>query len=69
MTLKSFVVQRGDQWWIYVEGSRLGPFPERKTAVRAAIALAKMHERAGGAVEVSADEPGMPVLYKTESSG
>jgi hypothetical protein len=65
--LKSSIVQRGDHWWIHVEGSRLGPFPERRAAVSAAITLAKMQERSGGAVEVSADEPGMPVIYKTET--
>lgn len=69
MRKEYLVLRRSDQWWITIDGTRLGPYVAEKVAVAAAIALAKLDFKSGTHARVSVDNAadGVPVVYDTMS--
>ena len=64
MAQEYLVMRRSAQWWVTLDGQRLGPHASQAVAVAAAIALAKLDARTGRAARVSVDDSGqVPVVF------
>lgn len=66
MLRKEYIVMlRIGQWWVVVDGARLGPYLSQQVAAAAAVRMAKLDFRTGRHARVSVDDPndGVPVIY------
>jgi hypothetical protein len=70
MRREYLVLFRATQWWVTLDGSRLGPYLSKSVAVDAAIGLAELDFRVGTLARVSVDEPddGVPVVYDSSQT-
>lgn len=60
------VVQRSEQWWVMLDGTRFGPYLGRQIAIDRAVSLAKVDSKAGTTARVSVDDgEGIEVVHQS----
>lgn len=65
------VVERSGEWWVVIEGMRMGPFARRRDAAGHPLSAAKTAEATGRLVDVIVDAPeeSFPSLYRSKQPG